>query len=297
MPGTVGFIGIGKMGTPMSRNLCRAGVRVLAYDVLPEAAARAREAGAAVAGSLREIGEGCDEVITILPNSRVVEAVVLEAGGLLECMRPGSLVIEMTSAEPSSTRRLHATLAARGVGMIDAPVSGGVAGAEAATLAIMAGGDPAMSERARPLLEKMGKHLFHMGDIGAGHAMKAVNNFVAACALLATSEAMVTAVKFGLDSKKVCDVLNASSGRSQATEFKVPRAILSRTFNLGFALQLYVKDLRIFTNLARELGVPVPVATTVENVYDMVDKVGGPGLDGTEVYRFIERWAGLEEGK
>jgi 2-hydroxy-3-oxopropionate reductase len=198
----VGFIGVGMMGTPMLRNLVEAGHNVVAYDIDPEAMRRAEEGGAEVASSLREIAETCDPVITILPRSDDVEEVVLGPGGILEHGREGQVLIDMTTAYPLSTKRIAGALSEKGMRMLDAPVSGGVTGAEKGTLSIMVGGDTDLFELCRPLLEAMGRNIFHMGGVGSGHTMKAVNNFLSACTVTATSEAMALATKAGLKPRR-----------------------------------------------------------------------------------------------
>jgi 3-hydroxyisobutyrate dehydrogenase len=246
----IGFIGVGMMGTPMARRLVEAGYKLVAYDIDPAAMKRAEEMGAETAASPREVAERCNPVITILPKSSDVEEVVLGPGGILEGGGEGLVLIEMTTAYPLSTRRIAAALAARGMRMLDAPVSGGVVGAERGTLSIMVGGNPELFEECRPLLEAMGGKIFHMGAVGSGHTMKAVNNFLSATSMIATSEALAISTKAGLDPRRVIEVLQVSSGRSWSTDFKFPRYVLPRTFDDGFRIELQDKDLGILTRLA-----------------------------------------------
>ena len=290
---SVGFIGVGMMGTPMLKNLVDAGYRVIAYDIDPEAMRRAERGGAEAASSLKEVSERCDPVITILPTSDDVEVVVLGPGGIMEHGRDGQVLIDMTTAHPSSTKKIAEALAEKGMRMLDAPVSGGVAGAEKGTLSIMVGGDDDLFEMCRPLLEAMGGKIFHMGGVGSGHAMKAVNNFLSACSMTATSEAMALATKAGLKPGRVIEVLQVSSGRSYATDYKFPRYVLTRSFDDGFRLELLDKDLGILTRLGRELETPMFLASTVQQIVGLAKSKGYGKRGHTSIAEFIERLAGV----
>jgi 3-hydroxyisobutyrate dehydrogenase len=290
---SIGFIGVGMMGTPMLRNLVGAGYRVVAYDIDPEAMRRAVEGGAEAASSVGEVTERCNPVITILPKSDDVEEVVLGPGGILEHGREGLVLIEMTTAYPLSTEKIAGILAGNGMRVLDAPVSGGVSGAEKGTLSIMVGGDKDTFETCRLLLEAMGRNIFHMGSVGSGHTMKAVNNFLSACSMTATSEALAIATKAGLKPSRVVDVLQVSSGRSYATDFKFPRYVLPRTFDDGFRLELLDKDLGILTRLGREIGAPTFIASTVQQIVSLAARQGYGKRGHTSISEFIERWAGV----
>ena len=289
----IGFIGVGMMGTPMARRLVEAGYRVVAYDIDPTAVKRAEEMGAETAASPREIAEGCNPVITILPKSSDVEEVVLGPGGILEGGLEGLVLIEMTTAYPLSTRRIAAALAARGMRMLDAPVSGGVVGAERGTLSIMVGGDPELFEECRPLLEALGGKIFHMGAVGSGHTMKAVNNFLSAASMIATSEALAISTKAGLNPRRVIEVLQVSSGRSWSTDFKFPKYVLPRTFDDGFRIELQDKDLGILTRLAEDLGAPALVAGVVRQIVRLAMAEGYGKQGHTAIAEMIEGWAGV----
>jgi len=289
----IGFIGVGMMGTPMARRLVEAGYRVVAYDIDPTAVKRAEEMGAETAASPREIAEGCNPVITILPKSSDVEEVVLGPGGILEGGGEGLVLVEMTTAYPLSTRRIAEALAARGMRMLDAPVSGGVVGAERGTLSIMVGGDSELFEECRPLLEAMGRKIFHMGAVGSGHTMKAVNNFLSAASMIATSEALAISTKAGLDPRRVIEVLQVSSGRSWSTDFKFPKYVLPRTFDDGFRIELQDKDLGILTRLAEDLGAPALVAGVVRQIVRLAMAEGYGKQGHTAIAEMIEGWAGV----
>jgi len=301
-PACIGFVGLGKMGAPMLRHLSRAGYRILAHDLDPNALQRACEAaGAEAPGSLRAIAEGCEAVITMLPDGNAVRAVALgkeETGdGLLAWLSRGDILIDMSSSSPVGTRQLGARLAERGVDMIDAPVSGGVRKADDATLAIMVGGEAHAVARCKPVLEALGKQIFLTGPLGSGHAMKALNNYVSAAGLVAAAEAVLAAGRFGLDPGKVVDILNASTGMNNSTLNKFHRFILSRAFDSGFSLDLMVKDLKTALEVARATGSPAPLAEACVEAWSEAQAALGPGLDHTAVVRYWENLAGTEIGR
>lgn len=287
------------MGQPMSRGLLRAGYRVLAYDLKPEALERAcAGTGAEASGSLAALGGGCDAVITMLPDGNVVKAAVLGAGGegdrLVWGMAADSVLIDMSSSSPVGTRELGARLAERGVAMIDAPVSGGVKRAVDGSLAVMVGGDPAVVERCTGILEAIGKQIFPAGPLGCGHAMKAINNYVSAAGLIAAAEGVLMAQRFGLEPGRAVDILNASSGMNNSTLNKFHQFILSRTFNSGFSLDLMVKDLNTALEVARDTGSPGPFAAACLRAWSEAQSALGPGADHTAVARYWEQLAGTE---
>ena len=284
----IGFIGLGAMGIPMSRRLIQAGFHVIGFDVRPEAVKAFVQNGGEAAASIKDAAAKCRKVITIVPNSDAVDQVVSGPQGLLEGVRSGDIVIEMTSAYPPSTLKIHKLLSDRGVSMIDAPVSGGVIGAEAGTLSIMVGGEESIFQTCRPILSAMGKNLFYMGAIGSGHAMKAINNFCSATTLAATSEAMIMAEKVGLSPQRVVEVMAVSTGRSYSTELKVPKFILPRTFNSGFAMDLMYKDIDTVTRMAKEYKVPMFLANMVQQLYGYAMAQGAGKGDHTLIFQYLE---------
>ena len=284
----VGFIGLGAMGQPMSQRLLEAGYSLVVYDVRAEALKPLVQKGAAGASSIREVAEKCRKVITIVPNSDAVEQVVLAPGGLLEGVRAGDILMEMTSAYPPSTLKVHQALTVKGATMIDAPVSGGVVGAVAGTLSIMVGGDEKIFESCRPILSAMGKNLFYLGGIGSGHGLKAINNFLSATTMAATSEALILASKLGLSPKRVIEVLQVSTGRSYATELKFPKFVLPRTFNSGFTMELMHKDLNTVTRMAREYKVPMFMANLVQEMFGYALAYGDKKMDHTAIFSCLE---------
>ena len=289
----IGFIGLGNMGVPMAGRLMEGGYALVVNDIRQDAARPLLARGATWAASPAEVAAAAQTVITILPTSREVRDVLRGAKGLLEALRPGSLVIEMTSADPSATRDLEREVAARGSALIDAPVSGGVRGAVEGSLAIMVGGDPALLERARPVLARMGKNIFHAGPVGAGHAIKLVNNMCSGGILALTIEAVAVAARSGVDPTRAVEILQASSGRSNASDNKFPRFILNGAFDAGFAIRLMMKDLDGYGRLAQEAGVPSPVARAAAEVYRLAMARGMAEQDHTAIARIIEEWAGV----
>jgi 3-hydroxyisobutyrate dehydrogenase len=274
----VGFIGTGRMGRPLAGHLLRAGYRLVVHDLHPDAAAPLVAAGAAWAEAAADVARQARTVITMVPSSREVELLV---GQMLPHLGPGHLLIDMTSADPASTRRLAAAVHARGARMIDAPVSGGVRAAAQATLTIMVGGAAEDVERARPLLTCLGRQIFHMGGPGTGHAMKLVNNVCSAACLTATAEALVVAQRAGIDPARAVAVLSASTGRSDASQRKFPEFILTGRFDSGFALALMDKDLRGFLALAAEVGYEPQVTAAAAAWYRRA--MQGPLAEGDAV--------------
>lgn len=289
----IGFIGLGNMGIPMAGRLIDGGYSLVVNDLRPAVARPLLARGATWAASPAEVAAAAQTVITILPTSREVREVLLGTKGLLDALRPGSLVLEMTSADPSVTRELEREVATRGSALIDAPVSGGVRGAVEGTLAIMVGGDPALLERARPVLARMGKNIFHAGPVGAGHAIKLVNNMCSGGILALTIEAVAVAARAGVDPTRAVEILQASSGRSNASDNKFPRFILNGAFDAGFAIRLMMKDLDGYGRLAQEAGVPSPVARAAAEVYRVAMARGMAEQDHTAIARIIEEWAGV----
>lgn len=222
LPESLGFVGLGNMGNPMCGRLLEKGIRVRAYDADAGALARAGEAGAVRVASPAEAASGVEVVLLSLPGSEVVEEVVLGDGGLIRGLDRGATLVDMSSSRPSSTRRLAAELERRGVSMLDAPVSGGVARAESGELTVMVGGDKALYERYLSLFRTIGEKVFHVGGIGSGHLAKALNNLLSATTLASAAEAVLLGERAGLDPEALIEVVNSSTGRSNSTEVKFP---------------------------------------------------------------------------
>ena len=290
----IAFAGIGNMGWPMAANLVKAGFEVTVCDVVPgRADAFAAETGARAAVSPAEAAAAVECVVTIVPTSRQV-AEALEA--MAPSLTKGMLVIDMTSGQPGRTREIAAVLAQKGVAMLDCPVSGGVPRAKTGQLAIMAGGDDADLDRAEPVLKAMGSSIHRCGPIGAGQAMKALNNLVSAGGYLIGIEALLIGQRFGLDPAKMVDVLNASTGMNNSTQKKFKEYVLSRRFDAGFGLDLMVKDLSIALEVGRETATPTPFAALCREMWASAAAMLGPGADHTAVAKLSEQLTGTTLG-
>lgn len=286
----VGFVGIGNMGWPMAANLVKAGFDVAVCDAVPGRAAQfAGEVGGRAVADAAEAARGADGVVTILPTSAQVAEV---APALAEALAPGGLVIDMTSGQPGRTREIAAALAAKGIGMVDCPVSGGVPRAKTGELAIMAGGEDAALDRAEPVLRAMGTSIHRCGGVGAGQAMKALNNLVSAGGFLIAVEALLMGQRFGLDAGLMVDVLNASTGMNNSTQKKMRQFVLSRCFDAGFGLDLMVKDLSIALEVGRDSATPTPFAALCREMWAGAAAMLGPGQDHTAMAQLSERLAG-----
>jgi 3-hydroxyisobutyrate dehydrogenase len=284
----IGFVGLGRMGLPMAARLAAAGFEVRGFDIAAPARAAFQQAAGGAADSLAAAAEGADAVILMLPDSKVI-AEVTHRQGLLAAMRPGSLLIDMSSSEPAKTEELARDAEPRGIRVVGAPVSGGVTGAERGTLTIMAGGDPGAVNPARPILDALGSRVIHVGDApGAGHALKALNNLLAAVTMLATSEAMLAGQRFGLDPAVMLDVLNTSTGRSFASERNWPEHVLTRGYDSGFAMRLLVKDALIGLGIARSAGTGSALAEEAVGLWRRAATWLPDAADHTEIVRWLE---------
>lgn len=284
---TIAFIGLGMMGFPMAHLLYDAGHTLVVKDADPAVEARfiAAHPGATRAGNDTDWA-ACDVVLTMLPNSDIVDAVLQP---LAPQLSPGTCVIEMTSADPNRTRALAAALSAHGIHLIDAPVSGGVKKAIDGSLAIMVGGDAAVFAQQRALLEQLGGAIVHVGPVGAGHALKALNNYVSAAALIATAEAIQAGAAFGIEASTIVDVINASTGKNNTTQNKAHQFMLNGAFNSGFSLALQAKDVAIAAALGPSLGLEMALAQQVSSLTRAASEALGPTADHTELYRYASK--------
>ncbi len=297
---TVGFAGIGNMGAPMVRCLAKAGFSSVLFDVNAASTAPfAKEGGPyAVAKDLAEVGAAADVVVTMLPDSKIVRAAVMGGGGrkgLVDGLKRGAIIVDMSSSFPPETQKLGRELAERGIGLVDAPVSGGVPKAITGTLAIMAGGETAAIDRVEPMLKAMGT-VYRAGALGSGHAVKALNNYVSAAGLIAISEALVVGERFGLSPKVMNEIINASTGRNNTTENKVDRYMLNRAVNSGFSLALMRKDVGMARELADTLGITAEELALVSGILDKADARLAAGADHTAVFQYVEDAAGTKAG-
>jgi 3-hydroxyisobutyrate dehydrogenase len=281
----IGFIGLGMMGAPMAHLLHAAGHALVINDASPkaiEAFARAHREATVATGAAAFAD--CNVVLLMLPNSDIVDAVVQDVAPQLKA---GAALIDMSSSDPMRTRVLAEQLARQGITLIDAPVSGGVKKAISGTLSIMVGGAESTFEKYRPVLEAMGKAISHVGPVGAGHALKALNNYVSAAGLIATAEAIHVGAAFGLERKTIVDVINASTGKNNTTENKAHQFMLNGVFNSGFSLSLQAKDVGIAAALGKAVGHPMELAQKVHGLTARASKDLGPAADHTELYLFV----------
>lgn len=289
----IGFIGIGAMGHPMGSRVLKAGFPLVVYDAAPGVGEKfAREVGGRAAASLAALAAESDIVITMLPNSAIVEQVLFAPDGVAAALKKGATVVEMSSGVPMQTAAMGQRLAERGIAMIDAPVSGGVRKAITGELAIMAGGDEKVIDACTPLLQSMGARIFKTGALGSGQAMKALNNLVSAAGFVAGIEALLIGKRFGLDPARMVEVLNASTGKNNSTEHKFAQFVLSRQFNAGFSLDLMVKDVSIALGLARETGTTALQSSVTRELWAAAGVELGKGADHTEVTKLLEKLAG-----
>jgi 3-hydroxyisobutyrate dehydrogenase len=290
----VAFLGLGAIGTPMAAHLAKRGPLVVWNRTPARANEFASTHGVCVARTPREAAAEADVVVTCLPTSREVEALLGGPQGLLEALRAGALFLDCTSGDPATSRRIAAGLARRAVAFADAPVSGGVSGAVAGTLTVMVGGEPDTFRRALPVLQSFGKRIEHVGPVGAGHAVKAVNNALLAVNLLAVGQGLAALVKAGVSARTAVDVFNASSGRSFVTEVLVPERVLSGSWLRTFRLALLDKDVGIARAFASEAGVDASVLDLAGMLLSSARAALGEDADHVETIRLIEQQAGVE---
>ena len=289
----VGFIGVGNMGNPMAGNILKQSFPMTVFDLNPKAMENLVQAGATKAGSAAEVVDNSEIVLTSLPASPDVEATYLNAGGLVDRAKPGTILIDLSSVLPSTPRKIEPRAKARGVHFLEAPVSDDVSGARAATLAIMVGGDAEPLSRAQPVLRAIGPNIFHVGPVGAGNTVKAINNMMACVNSLAMMEGLAVGVKAGLDPMTIYEVVKASSGGSKALE-RIPRALIPRDFEPGFKVALMNKDLDTFHTIAKELHVPVSFANVAQRYQQAAMAAGLADQDTSVVMTIIERLAAID---
>ena len=289
----IAFIGLGNMGAPMVRRLVEAGYSLAVYDL----DRRAQEELAATcacqsAPDAGQAAQGCQMVITMLPHGKAVRQAVLgsgEAPGLAQALAPGAVLVDMSSSAPLGTQALGQELAAQGIEMLDAPVSGGVTKAISGQLSILVGGRPETVEYCRPVLAAMGQSIFATGPLGSAHALKALNNMLSAAGLVAAAEVLLVGKRFGLDPDTMIEVFNASTGMNNSTKNKYRQFVLSRRFDSGFSLALMVKDLGLAMELARDTSTPVVLSAVCRELCaSALAGLEGESPDHTEVARWLE---------
>jgi 2-hydroxy-3-oxopropionate reductase len=289
----IGFIGLGIMGKPMSRNLLKAGYDLTVCDINAAAVSEIVSLGARSAATPKDVAAQTDIVITMLPNSPQVRTVALGAGGIIEGARPGAIVVDMSSIAPQAAQEVAKALAEKGVKMIDAPVSGGEPKAIDATLSIMAGGDPAVFEECLPILKCMGSSAVLCGDIGAGNVTKLANQVIVALNIAALSEAMVLATKAGVDPERVFKAIQGGLAGSTVMNAKAP-LILDRKFAPGFRIGLHIKDLNNALETAHEVGAPLPLTAGVMEILQALRVDGCLGDDHGAIVKYYEKLAQVE---
>lgn len=286
----IGFIGLGNMGLPMAMNLVKAGHQVTGFDLVQSQLDAFFAAGGAVAVSANAAAQEADVLISMLPASKHVEGLYLGDSGLLANADPKTLLIDCSTISPKVAQAVATTAKAKGFAMIDAPVSGGTAGAQAATLTFMVGGDQAAVDYARPLLEKMGKNIFHAGGSGAGQTVKVCNNMLLGIQMLGTSEALRLGIANGMDPKVLSDIMSKSSGRNWALELYNPcpgvmeNVPSSKGYAGGFGVDLMLKDLSLAVENAENLDASVPLGKMAQQLYDHHSKAGNGQLDFSSVF-------------
>jgi 3-hydroxyisobutyrate dehydrogenase len=292
----IGFIGLGNMGSPMAGHLVKAGFDVAVYDIKPESVELfVGRHGGRGAASIAEAARGAQAVITMLPSDAVVREVILGEGGAAEVLARGAVVVDMSTSDPTATRSLAEALALHGLHVVDAPVMGGVVFAKDATLDIMAGGETAVIERCRPLFDALGRSVTVCGPIGSGHALKALANYVNACALANCIEAMTIGKKLGLDAKLMAEALVAlCAGRNHAIEKKIVPHVLTREYGTGMALGFIAKDVKIARDMARAADAYAPLADKVAELWTTAAEKLGGGADQTEIVRLWEEATGVK---
>jgi 2-hydroxy-3-oxopropionate reductase len=286
----IGFIGLGIMGQPMAKHLLRANYPLTALDLNPALQSELVSSGAIAGTSLEQVARGNDVIITMLPDSPDVESVMFGIDGVMQGLRPGSLVIDMSTILPSMARRVTLAARAKGADGLDVPVSGGQVGAINAILTIMVGGSQSAFERAKPIFEKMGKNITLVGEAGAGQVTKAANQAIVGITIAAVSEALLLASKAGVDPKKVREALMGGFAQSRILELHGNRMI-ERNFQPGFKIKLHRKDMAIIQNTARELGLALPLSAQVAEMMNALIAHGGGELDHSALVNIYEELA------
>jgi 3-hydroxyisobutyrate dehydrogenase len=289
------FLGLGAIGRPMAARIAAAGHALTVWNRTTERAAEfARQSGARHAMTPADAARDADVIVTCFSTSPDVYSVLDGDDGLLAGVKRGAVLVDCTSGDPTTSKRIAQRLAESGAEYIDAPVSGGTTGAEKGTLTVMVGGDPKALERAKPVIESFGQKIVHCGAIGAGDTVKAVNQAFLAVHLLSAAEGLATLVKEGVDPAKALEVINASSGRSNSSMNLIPERVLTRAFPRTFKLALLEKDIAIAAGMARENRVPAPVMQVTADIFRVARRAFGEEVDHVEIVKLVEQWSGVE---
>jgi len=296
MAGKVGFIGLGAMGGPMAFNLVKAGFALVVHDIDQTRTAPLRAKGAELAGTAEGVAAAVDRTIVIVETTEQAESVIAGERGIIKSAKPGHIVLCMATIDPFAARALADKLAAQGIAMLDAPVSGGTGRAQSGELSVIVGGAADVVARCEDLFSAMGNRTFHVGPLGNGLAMKLVNNMLVQVNTVAVAEALVLGVKAGLDPQMIYDVVRVSTGASAAWELRVPR-ILNDDFEPGGTIDISYKDQELETAFAKRLGVPLLLANVTQQVYQMARARGLNKQDGAAIVKVFEQMAGATEKK
>ncbi|MDI1285914.1 MAG: NAD(P)-binding domain-containing protein [Reyranella sp.] len=292
MAGKVGFIGLGAMGGPMSLNLVKAGFALVVHDIDQTKTAPLRAMGAELAGTAEAVAAEVDRTIVIVETTEQAESVILGERGIIRSAKPGHIVLCMATIDPFAARTIAEQLAARGIAMLDAPVSGGTGRAQSGELSVIVGGAADVFAKCEDLFTAMGNRAFHVGPLGSGLAMKLVNNMLVQVNTVAVAEALVLGVKAGLDPQMIYDVVRVSTGASAAWELRVPK-ILSGDYEPGGTIDISYKDQELETAFAKRLGVPLLLANLTQQVYQMARARGLNKQDGSAIVKVFEQMAGV----
>lgn len=290
----IGFIGLGSMGSLMSAQLVRSGYEVIGYDILPAALAAAAEHGVVPAANSAEVAAQCDTIVCMMPQSSDTRQALFGEHGVHEHLRPGMLILDMSTGAPTDTKEMHARLKAQGVAFVDAPVSGGVVRAADGTLSIMASGDREDYERALEIFNVLGKSVFYVGESGTGHTIKLINNMLTGINLAGICEAMVMGMKAGLDPELLLSIINSSSGMSYSSKMKMENFVFPRNFNKGFKVRLQLKDMKLASDLAKDVGAPTMLGNVAKEYYMAAYAAGMADEDASAIVKLLENVCHVE---
>jgi len=293
----VGFIGLGVMGKRMAANILKAGYLLKVFDIVDSAVEETESMGAESGQSPAAVAADCEVVLCSLPNSNIAKNVILGKDGVLEGTQEGSIIVDLSSITPKAIRDINKEAEKKGVFVLDAPVSGGAAGAEKGTLTVMVGGEKEAFEKILPVLNCIGKKIYHVGPVGAGDTVKLVNNLLLGTNMVAVAEALALGVKAGLDPEVLFDVINKSSGNSYALTAKYPDFISKGNFEPGFMIDLQYKDLQLAVTTAKELNIPLLMGNLAQQMFEIARSGGLGQKDISSVIKIYEDWAGTEVRK
>jgi 3-hydroxyisobutyrate dehydrogenase len=293
----IGFIGLGVMGRRMAANILKGGYALKVNDIIESAVKEFEEMGAERGNTPAEVAADCDIVLTSLPNSKIVKDVAAGKNGILQGAGEGLILVDLSSITPKTIKEIHKEAQKKGVEVMDAPVSGGSAGAEAGTLTIMVGGKKEAFEKVKPILDCIGKKIYHVGDVGAGDTIKLVNNLLLGINMVAVAEALTLGAKAGLDPETMFNIIDQSSGSSYALRAKYPNFISKRNFEPGFMVDLQYKDLELAVSTAKELNLPLILGNAAQQMYEIARTKGLGGKDISSIIKIYEQWAKTEVRK